>query len=618
MTNAWRNTLRAVLGILLITGTTTLPPWGGAAYAQAVGETRTVQQDAGIRTDTSAETSATYDPRTGITTIRRKQNTVRLYNERTETYRQTGNREETRYRQEPVYETRYRKEQWQRQEQQPIARTGYREETRNETRYRPVYETKTRQVEKTGTRTETRYRTEYEPIYRTEAYQDQEAYTAYGWRWETRYTYSWQWVTHARTENVLRWYTSPGHYEHFYEAGFDYPSGHWGQVLRSRWVSGYRYSSWETVSVPYQTCDLVATPYQECVSYAYTAYRPVTRYRSVFSSWRPYTVAYSEQVPYTYDETETYQEQVYDVTGYRDVYGYTWVEEPYRSYELLYPGATYGYVTRARQVWKYALLGREAIMTPRQEAYQVPVTVKVAYTYYEPVTVTATYYRDVPYDVPVGTRTVGYQVVTPIYEWVPDGDWQAKEAITGTSYLTVARVGAASKTAEASNPAQAKSSTFLSDNSTGDSTTQISGSRKRLLFKADQAIASSAKRVEGGEGQGNSPPPVAASGSAAASNPGFTVSDWVGTWTQGNYTVVITRVGDGLTYAFRVRNGGSWKNAVGGTLGNGNAAFTDNAGGDVGTSASLSLSRVEGSSALRITGSIQSWGTRYTFDNLRK
>ncbi len=635
MSNTWRKTLNAVLSAFMIVGMSALPSvTSNAAYAQSEGDTRTVQQEVGTRTDNESTTSAAYDPTSGVTTIRRKQDTVRLYNERTESYRQTGNRTDTRYRQDPVYETRYRQEQRQRQETQQVARTGYRQETQQETRYRPVYETKYRQVARTGYRTETQYRTEYEAVYTTQAYQDQEAYTAYGWRWETRYTSQWQWITRYRTETVKRWYTSPGYWAGTYEYGyFGYPGCYYTSRYRTYWVSGYTYSLWENVSVPYQSCELVSVPYQERVQYAYTAYRPVTRYRSVFSYWRPYTVATTVSVPYTYYVTESYQEQAYDLVGYRDNYGYTWVNESYTEWGYFgYPGCYYTSRTSNRKVWKYAFLGRDPIYQPRQEAYQVPVTVTVAYTYYEPVTVTVTYNVDVAYEVQTGTRQVAYQVVVPVYNWVPNGDWQSKEEITRTSFVTVGRVGSAVMAAEAAGPTKAKSSTFMSDSGTGNTKTELSGSKKRLVFKADEAVASTAKVAEvsagsirdnnGNNGNGNgrnvtpapvivfvpTPPPVAIVRPTPAPTPRptatpaptptptpavdlstvddenqtFTITNWTGTFEKGNQRVVISNSGGKPRAALYKKNGNQWTLIAqdtappSGTLRSSNSAYNDN------------------------------------------
>lgn len=668
MNNTWRKAINAVLSTFLIAGMTTMPSvLGSAAYAQSEGDVRTVQQDTGTRTDSEANTRASYDPNTGITTVQRKQDTVRLYNERSETYRQTGNRTETRYRQEPVYETRYRKEQRQRQEVQQVARTGYRQETRNETRYRPVYETKYRQVARTGTRNETRYRTGYEPIYVTQAYRDREAYTDYGYRWATNYRYEWQWVRHYYTERVLRWYTSPGYWDGYWTSGWIiYPGCYWGRAWRSRWVAGYRYAAWENVTRSYLSCDLVRVPYLTYERYAYTAYRYVTRYRSVFSYWRPYRVAYTVSVPYTYYVTESYQDQVYDLVGYRDNYGYTWVNEAYQvTGWIVYPGCYWGSETRYRRVWKYAYLGREPIYEPRQEAYQVPVTVTVAYTYYEPVTVTVTYFVDVPYQVQTGTRQVAYQVVVPVFGWVPNGDWEAREQITRTTYATLGRIGSAIAAAEAAGPAKAKSSTFMSDSGTGNTKTQIAGSKKRLVFKADEAVASNAKVAEVGTGgtivdsvinrgqvissavRQNIPTvapsvaPTAAPTPAPTPTPApvsngnnrndddddddddrsaaFTVDSWVGTWRQGNYTLTITKTrSGGLDYSFAVRNRDSWSNLLGGSLRSSNTKFVDDVGGDyIGIGCDLTIER-EGNSAPRIKGTISASGTNYSVTNLTK
>lgn len=627
MNHAWRQAINAVWSTFLIAVMTGLPSMlGEPAHAQSEGEIRTVQQEIGSRTDQAAETSADYDPTSGVTLLRRKQDTVRLYNERTETYRQVGIRTETRTRQEPVHETRYRKEQRQRQEIQQVARTSYRQEIRNETRYRPVLETKTRQVARTGHRAETRYRTEYEAVSTTQAQQDHETYTEHGWRWETRNRTSWQWLTRHRTDRVLRWYTSPGYWSGSLESGhLVYPGGYWDSRYVSRWNEGYRYAVWEDVSVPYQSWELVSTPYQEVVSHASTASRPVTRNRTAIDHWRPRTVVETVQVPTTTYETESYEEPIMDTAGYRDVYGYTWVNESKRP-ELAYPGNRYGEASRSRQVFKEARVGREAIRVPRQEPYQVPAAVTVADTTYEPVTITVTYHVDVPYEAQTGTRTVEYLVAVPVYDWVPNGNWVAKEQVTRTQYVTIGRVGSALLAAESATPTKARSSTFLSDSGSGNTKTEISGTRKRLIFKADEVAASVAKEAEISSGSANGLPSASSSANARkyAPNPaatpaamptGLTADDWVGTWTQSPYTVTIARNGRGLAYKFAIRNRGSWDNTMGGTLSNGNATFRDATGG---AQCHLTLSRVGDKGTLRITGDISVWGSRSTFGDLRK
>lgn len=56
----------------------------------------------------------------------------------------------------------------------------------------------------------------------------------------------------------------------------------------------------------------------------------------------------------------------------------------------------------------------------------------------------------------------------------------------------------AGKISESSKTQGAKSSTFLSDSGSGNTKTALSGSQKRVAFKADSAVASTAKKVEEG------------------------------------------------------------------------------------------------------------------------
>jgi len=392
----------------------------------------------------------------------------------------------------------------------------------------------------------TTYRTEYrqEPVYDIRGY-----YPVYGWSYQYRYAprYGWvypgcrwgvRWVGYwdcawgIRAWNpiqVQRYeaytvsyqvtvattaYRTEYRQEPVYDVRGYYPVYGWTYQYRSYPRYGWVYPGcrWGVRWVGYWAC-----------TWGVRAWNPILAQRQ-----EAYTVANQVTVPYTAYRTETYREPIYDVRGYYPVYGWSYQYRVSPRYGWVYPGCRWGVrwvgnwnvtwgirswnpiLVQRQEAYQVATTGNAAYTAYRTESYQateaVPYTytVREAYTAYEDRTattykgarspetreVTVSYTTKVPYQVRVGTRKVTVSVVTPVYSWVNVGGWVTKKGLIKTEDVVVGQARTAAGVLEAANPARAKSATYLSDRSTGNSKAVLDGSKKRKVFKADAVAAS--------------------------------------------------------------------------------------------------------------------------------
>lgn len=534
----WRQITNAVLSVAMVLGMTVLPQLSKPANAQSPGDTRTLQEEVGTRTEKLPERNSVYDARTGYTTVQQKQQKLRVFKERIEKYQQTGTTIQTRYR----TVTRTRKQTVQ------VLKTGTREVTTYQTSYRPVYKTVANQVAKTGYRTENQLR-----------YQ---AYEAQGYHWVEHGSYAWAWKRHTGYRWVNRWYTSPGYWRGYWRRIWSWRACGWVSYYDCVWVAGYRYSECVLESYSYYSCDLQWRSYWAWEGYTYTAWHWVSV---------PITVAY------TYYETQYVQEPVYDTT-YVSSYQWSWFPNAERrpiwgtvwiSRSGWYDYAPYGrrwynwcdcpYVIKGYEYfggWKYGLVTK-AVQVARQEPYQVPVTTTETYTYYEPKTITVAYAEQAP-----------FSVVVPAYGWVVSNDWTTKEQVTDSSWVTLGKINLGLGASLVADAASGKAATFLSDRGSGNSKEVLIGSRKRILFKADRAIVSIAKKQNEaastitlkGKGdvkqvaQATLSTPAAQAIPAVAPATAFSLSDWTGNWLgpDNRLPFSFTQDGSSANYQFVV------------------------------------------------------------------
>jgi len=208
------------------------------------------------------------------------------------------------------------------------------------------------------------------------------------------------------------------------------------------------------------------------------------------------------------------------------------------------------------------------------------------------------------------------------------------------------------KVAESDKSLGAKSSTYLSDSGAGNNKTALSGSQKRVTFKADEAVASLSKKAEEG---GSIKDPTSAKDKEAkeaekaagkvakeaekaaekaakeaekaaeqdSSNQAFALSDWVGTFEKSDQRVVISQSGTSPFATLYKKQGNAWNRVAqdtsppSGRLNSNRSTYNDPYGPSFYTGGDVTLKRKH-SGDLELSGTYKgSWGS-FSFDKLKK
>ena len=448
---------KRLLVMALVAGT--LSP--GMAMAQSLGDTRLDAQILGNSTALTPDITRSVDPKTGRISFLRREETTRTYQERLETYQQTGNGTAIQYRSEPTYTTQYQ----------------------------PVFQTLTRTVSS-----------------HTETYQspvmDIVGYTP---------VYGWTTVTHTRTvpgtPAVYGTRTVPGTPAVYGTRMNSNMDGGW----YSRTVPGTP-AVMGTRTIPgtpavYGTRTIPGTP-------AVMGTRTIPGKPGVMGTRR---IAHKREsngasrVYWTYYTYERYvitpavqpSTQTYVITPATPAHTETYLITPAG------PSTTEQYVINpavpAHTEWYYrpdTSYPVQYVITPAVPAHTEQYVITPAgpvqtesYTTQEWGVVSQTpiyQQRTQATQVQTGTRQVAYNVVVPTFGWVP-GQWVTKQS-QSSQWVTVGYVNQGSSIAPPS-PIAARSQVFLSDFGMTANRVRLSGKALRSDLKANHAIVSTSKKI---------------------------------------------------------------------------------------------------------------------------